>query len=163
MSTVFWLQDNAIVFLRLKSLKEQLFFTVWVMFWNISRVYIFLAYKTLTTIVTLFFSIFFQSSFSDGKSLSFQLYLLIKGLFFVILCGSLFISSWFNRTVTKTFVIVLNDRIYCHLFIFCPIKRSIMIHHNLDLFCDIYNTITENNRRQTRYLSSIVNYFDIYV
>ena len=42
-------------------------------------------------------------------------------------------------------------------------RESIMIHHNLDLFCDIYNTITENNRRQTRYLSSIVNYFDIYV
>ena len=37
-----------------------------------------------------------------------------------------------------------------------------MIHHNLDLFYDIYNTINENNQRQTHYLSLIPNYFDIY-
>ena len=42
-------------------------------------------------------------------------------------------------------------------------REFVMIHHNLDLFCDIYNTIIENNRRQTHYFSSIVNYFDIYV
>ena len=37
-----------------------------------------------------------------------------------------------------------------------------MVDHNLDLFYNIYNNITEHNRRQNHYLSSIVNYFDIY-
>ena len=32
-----------------------------------------------------------------------------------------------------------------------------MIHDNLDLFYDIYNTITEHNRRQNHYLSSILS------
>ena len=36
-----------------------------------------------------------------------------------------------------------------------------MIHHNLDLFYGICNTITENNRRQTHFLLLIANYFDI--
>ena len=37
-----------------------------------------------------------------------------------------------------------------------------MIHHNAELFYDIYNTINEHNRRQIHYLPSILaNYFDI--
>ena len=72
------------------------------MFWNIIRIYIFsfLPCKTLRAIVTLFFSKFFQSFFSDGKFIPCQLHLFIKGLIFIILCRSLFISSWFNMTVT---------------------------------------------------------------
>ena len=34
-----------------------------------------------------------------------------------------------------------------------------MIHHNSNLFYDIYNTITEHNQRQTHYLSSTLNLF----
>ena len=34
-----------------------------------------------------------------------------------------------------------------------------MMYHDLDLFYDYCNTLTEHNRRQTQYLSSIVNYF----
>ena len=37
-----------------------------------------------------------------------------------------------------------------------------MIHHDWNLFYDIYNTITIHNQRQTHYLLSILNYFDIY-
>ena len=37
-----------------------------------------------------------------------------------------------------------------------------MIHHDLDLFYDIYNTINTHNWRKTHYLSLIPNYFDIY-
>ena len=37
-----------------------------------------------------------------------------------------------------------------------------MIHHDSDLFYDIYNTIIEHNQRQSHYPSSILNYFDIY-
>ena len=36
-----------------------------------------------------------------------------------------------------------------------------MIHHDWNLFYDIYSTITEHNQRQTHYLSSIINTFDI--
>ena len=36
-----------------------------------------------------------------------------------------------------------------------------MTSQNSDLFYDIYNTINENNSRQTQYFSSIfLNYFD---
>ena len=37
-----------------------------------------------------------------------------------------------------------------------------MIHHDSDLFYDIYNTITEHNQRQTDYPLLIPNYFDMY-
>ena len=37
-----------------------------------------------------------------------------------------------------------------------------MIHGDLDLFYDIYNTITGNNQRQFHYLSLLQNDFDIY-
>ena len=38
-----------------------------------------------------------------------------------------------------------------------------MIHHDSDLFYDIYNTINEHNGRQTQYLLLIsLNYFDMY-
>ena len=37
-----------------------------------------------------------------------------------------------------------------------------MIHHDLDLFYDIYNILKEHNRRQTHYVSSIVNCFDMH-
>ena len=37
-----------------------------------------------------------------------------------------------------------------------------MIHHDLDLFYNIDNIINEDNQRQTHYLLSILNYFNIY-
>ena len=37
-----------------------------------------------------------------------------------------------------------------------------MIHYDLNLFYDIYNTITEHNWIQTHYLSSTVNCFDMH-
>ena len=77
------------------------FFTIWVMFWNINRIYFFfLAYKILKGIVTLIFSNFFQSSSSDGNFIHSHLNFFIKGLISFILCGSFLISSWFNATVT---------------------------------------------------------------
>ena len=44
----------------------------------------------------------------------------------------------------------------------CNQENLYMIHHESDLFYDIYNTTNENNQRQTHYLSSIPSYFDIY-
>ena len=51
-------------------------------------------------IVWLFISIVFESSFSDGKFIPSQLNVFMKGWIFGILCGFVFISSWFNATVT---------------------------------------------------------------
>ena len=71
----FLLEDNTI-FLHLELLKEQL------VFHNLSYAlkhkqdifFSFLVYKTLRAIVTLFFSDFFQSFFSDGKFIPFQIF-----------------------------------------------------------------------------------------
>ena len=63
-------------------------FKIWVMFWKTNRKHFsFSAYKTLRVFVTLFFSIFFQSPFSDGKCIPSQLYLFVKVFIFVILSG----------------------------------------------------------------------------
>ena len=66
-------------------------------------------------------------------------------------------------SVLKTFVIFFIDEIYCCFFCFLSNQENLhMIHRNSDLFYDIYNTINEDNGRQTHYLSSILTYFDIY-
>ena len=97
---MFLLQDNAITFLRLKSLKKYLVFhdLSYVLkhkqeIYFLHNFFFFLAYKTLRAIVTLVISNYFQSSFSDQKYVPSQLYLFTKGLNFVILCR-------FNATVT---------------------------------------------------------------
>ena len=69
----------------------------------------FLAYKTLRTIVTLFFSIFFHSFFSDGEFTPSQSYLFIKDLIFVILCGSFLFLHDLMRLLQR------NENI-CYLF-----------------------------------------------
>ena len=52
------------------------------------------------------------------------------------------------------------DGIYCCFFCFLFNQENLrMIHHNSNLFYDIYNTITEHNQRQTYYLSSTLNLF----
>ena len=52
------------------------------------------------------------------------------------------------------------DGIYCCFFCFLFNQENLrMIHHNSNLFYDIYNTITEHNQRQTHYLSSTLNLF----
>ena len=105
--------------------KNNLFFTILIMFWNITRIF-FLAHKKLGAIVTLFFPDFLQSSFCDGKFIPFQLYLFIKGLLFVILRR----SFWFLHNLTQLlqriesiFDFFFIDRIYCCFFVFYPIRR----------------------------------------
>ena len=114
------------------------------------------------------FSHFFsQPSFFDRNFICYQLYLFIKDLIFVILCGFFFISSWFNAAVTtywKCLLCFFIDGIYCCHFVFDPIKRIYiyMIHQDSDLFYDIYNTVNEHNWRQDHYFSLIrPTYFDI--
>ena len=54
----------------------------------------------LRAVVRLFFSIFFESSFSDRKFILSHLYSFIKGFIFVILSGCFPIYSRFHATVT---------------------------------------------------------------
>ena len=121
---------------------------------------LFLACKTLGAIVTLFFSVCFQSSFSFGEFIPSQLYLFVKSLIFVILCRSFLISSLFNDcySVLKAFLIIYWWNL---LFLFCVLFSQgnlYVIHLDSGLFYDIYNnTINEYNQRQTCYLLSIPN------
>ena len=103
---------------------------------------------------------FFRSSFSARKCIPSQLYLFIKCLIFIILCGPFLVFSWFNATVTaygKCFISFV-DKIHCCFLVLSPI-RTIYIWSTTT---EIFNTITEHNKRQNHYLSLIPNYFDIY-
>ena len=82
-----FLRQDDDMLLHLESLKEKLAFD------NLSYVlkskqnifFIFLVYKTLRAIVTLFFSNIFQSYYCNGNFVPSQLYLFIENLIFVIL------------------------------------------------------------------------------
>ena len=61
-------------------------------------------------------------------------------------------------TVTAYWKFVLCffiDRIYCCFFVFLSNQENLYIHHNSNIFYNIYHTINEHNRRQTHYLSSV--------
>ena len=120
------------------------------MFWNVSRVYFsFLAYKTLWAIVTLFFSNFFQSSFCDGKFIPSQLYSFVKGLI-LLFFADLFLflrnlTQLLQRIGSTYYLFYWQDLLL--LFNFLSNQENwYMIHHDSDLFCDIYNTTAEHNR-----------------
>ena len=124
--------------------------------------------KQLRAIVQLFFSNFFQSFFSDGKFISFQLYLFIKCLIFVILCRSFLFLHDLTQLLQHIEYFLYIELVFYGWDLFELIcflsyhKNLYMIHHDLDFFHDIYNTINELNRTQTHYLSSILNHFNIY-
>ena len=126
--------------------------------------FFFFSIQNIKNIVTLFFSSFLQWSFFDGKFIPSQLYLFIKVLFFVILCRSFFISSWFNSTLTaywKHLLSLLSIGFIVAFMFFIQSGDLYTIHHNPDLFCDIYNAINEYNRIQTHYLPFFKNDFEI--
>ena len=55
------------------------------------------------------------------------------------------------------------DGIYCcFFFLLSNLDYLSMIRHDSDLCYDIYNILTEHNRKQSHYLLSIPNYFDTY-
>ena len=70
-------------------------------------------------------------------------------MFFVILCGSFFISLWFNLIITayrKHLSFLLTGFIVAILFFLSHQENLDMIHYDSDLFHDIYNTINEHKR-----------------
>ena len=141
------------------------------MFWNISRTYFFFFsiqnIKSNYYIIFSNFTFFSQSSSPDGIFIPSQLYLFMKDLIFVILCGSFLISTWFNVMVTaywKHLLSFLLRRFIAAFLLFCFLSNQenlYMIHRDLDWFYHIYDTINEHNWMQT-HLSSILNYFGIY-
>ena len=119
--------------------------------------FLFLAYKTLRAIVRLFFSNFFQSYFSDGKFIPTQLYIFRKGLICVVLHD----LTWLLWHIENIYLFSWQDLLL--LFCFLSSQENLyMIQHDLDLFYDMYNKINGQNQRQTKYLSWILNYFDIF-
>ena len=141
------------------------------MFWNINKIYFFFfSIQNIESNCEIIALSFFNHLFSVGKFIPFQLYLFIKGLISVILlffANMLFyslISSWFNATVTSYWkhlsFLLITFVFFCFLY---NQENLYMIHHDSRFILWYYNTINENNRRQTHYFSSIfLNYFDIY-
>ena len=118
--------------------------------------YLFSFYKTL-------FTNFFQSSFSDGKLISSELYLFIKGLIFVVLSGFFLFLHDLTRLLQHIESIYYLFYWWDLLLLFCILanhENLYMIHHNLVLFYNIYSTISEHNWRPNYCLSLIPNYFD---
>ena len=77
----------------------------------------------------------------------------IKGLFFVVLCGSFFdffliLHDWYD--VLKGFAIFFINWIYFRCFVFYPIRKIYMWSTTIHImFYDIYNTIKQHNQKQT--------------
>ena len=114
--------------------------------------------RTLRAIVIFFSSNFFQLLFSDGKLIPLQLYWIIKGLIFIILSECLTTYSWLCATCTAYRKHLLSFLLigFIVAFLFLTNQENIyMIHHDSDLFYDIYNRINEHNRRQPHYFSPI--------
>ena len=122
MQTISLQQDNAI-FHHQESLRELLDFhalnyvltCIHVLFLQYYEVY-----KILRAIILVFFSNSFQSFLFDGKSICLRLYWSIKGLIFVVLCGSFlifFMNLCHSYSILKAFVII-TFRIYCCFLIF---------------------------------------------
>ena len=157
-----------LILLHLRSLKELLVFhDLRVTFWNITRIYIFFfSYKILIAIVTLFFSNYFQSSFSDGKFITFHLDLFIIDLYLSInFCYSFSMSSCFCMTcnILNTFIIFFVDGIYCCFFVFYPLRRIYILFSTVRIYF-MTSMIQQINtiKKKTHYLLLISNYFDIY-
>ena len=129
--------------------KNNLFFTIWVMFWNISRISFFLfSIQNFKSNCYIFFFKFFQSSFSDGKFIPFQLYFFIKRLIFVILWGSFFIFSWFHVTVPACWKHLLSFLLigFIAAFLFCiQSGESIYDPPWFGFIYHIYKPITEQS------------------
>ena len=164
---IFLLQGNATVLHPLESLKNNLYFTIWVMFWIICRIKLFFfSIQNIENNCYVVFLIFFPIIFIWWKISSFPVVLFMKGLIFVILCRYFSISSWLNATDTAHWKHLLPflrwDLLLLLLLLLSNQENLYLIHHVLDLFYDIYDRMTEHNRRQSCCLSFIFNYFHIY-
>ena len=143
-----------------------MFFTIWVMFWNIGRIYFFLfSIQNIKSNCSIILLKLFRIIFFCWKFIPSQIWLFIKDLIFVILLEYFSTSSWFNATVKAywKYLFFLLARFIVVFLLFSNQKNLFMIHHNQDLFYDIYNKLNEHNRIETTYLPLILaNCFNIY-
>ena len=134
-----------------------MFFLLLVLFWNKSKIYFFIS--SLQNIKSNYQTIFFK--FLPIISFwwliySFPIVFIKKSISFVILCGSFFISSWFNAIVTaywKHFYLLYWLDL---LLLFCLFIQS----GDLVLFYDVCNTINENKIENHHLLLMLPIQFD---
>ena len=131
------------------------------MFWNISRIYIFfLTYKTSGAICYIISLSFFSNIFFWWKNYFFSVTFIYKRLQF---CNSLqrFFLFLYNLTrllqyIETIFYLFLLTGIFLLFFSVLSNQENLaMIHHDWDLFYDIYSTATEHNQRQTQYFHQL--------
>ena len=108
-------------------LKNDLFLTIWVMFWNISRIYFFIfSIQNIKCNCYIIFLKFFSNHLLIPSANFFPVIFIYKSF---NLCCSLWIFFLFLYNLTrllrriKAFAVFFIDRIYCCLFIFYPVKR----------------------------------------
>ena len=134
-----------------------MFFTIWVMFWKIIRIiYSFVAYKR--AIKSNYYIIFigvFPVIFFWWNIYSLPVISICKRFNF---CYSLLICFYFFM---KRRLLQQTENI-CYRFYWLDLFIESIYDSAWFRFILWHNTITEHNQRQTHYLSSILNYFDIY-
>ena len=144
----FWLQDNAIVLRTLESLgiwkhqKNNLFFTIWDMFWNISRTYVsFFSIQNIKSNCYVIFLKHFAISLFWWKKYSFLvIFIYIRFNF----CYFLRMLFYFFYDLKRLFQHIENISYHFYwwylLLLSCFLSNRVnvcMIHHNSDLFYDI--------------------------
>ena len=124
---------------------------IWVIFWNIIRMNIFFfSIQNMKNNCYIIFLNFFPVIFSWWKMYFLPLIFIYKWFNFVVFCGFLFISFWFNATVPayikhlSTFL--LPGFIVAFLF-FIQSGESIYDPPWLGFFYDIFNAINEHNQK----------------
>ena len=142
MLIVFLLQGNAILLFEIIK-KNNLFFTIWIKFWNMNRIwFFFFSIQNVKSNCYIIFSQFFPIIFFWWKIYSFPAIFFVKALLFVILCGSFLISSWFSATVTEYWKNICLIYWWDLLLLFLSSQEDLyMTHHDSNLFYDIYNII----------------------
>ena len=126
--------------------KNNLFSRIWILFWNIGKIYFsFLACKALTAVVRLFFSNFIMGY------LFFPSFIYLLKVWFLLFFEDLFLflhdlTQLLHRIESIFYFFYWLDLLLFFFVFFYPIKRIyLQFHHNSDLLYDIYNTINEHN------------------
>ena len=133
------------------------------MFWNMTKIYLFFfsIQKTSRAIARLFFSNFFQSSFSHGKFIPFHLYLFIQDLVFVFLLFYDLVQLL--QHIESIYCIFYWWHLLLLLLFHCPVRRIYIWSTTIRIyFMTFNNAINKHNQRQTHYLPSFLNYFEIF-
>ena len=142
-------------FFCLESLKDKL------VFHDLSYV---LKHKQLSNYYIIFLE-FFPVIFFWWQIYSFPFILIYKRFKFCYSWQVSFIYSWFNADVTAYWKHFLSFYWWSLLLLFCflsNLENLYMISNALDLFLDICDTTNEHKRKQTHYLSLVLNYFHAY-